>query len=114
MALRFTVATGASTGKPSWWLLDDDGRRIAWAGTFYKSIADAHAAALAFKAGAQGWRYEIYMDDKDQPRWRAKDGKKLVAAGHAPFRTRSEAVTAAHSVSKDTTYASGPNPPTGG
>ncbi|MCW2972844.1 MAG: hypothetical protein JWN72_1117 [Thermoleophilia bacterium] len=107
--MKFVVAEGATSGKPAWWLLDDAGRRLGWSGRTFRSTAEAHAACTAFKAAAVGSRFEVYLDGREQWRWRVRDerGATLALASTA-FANRSDSVTDAHATRTGAGSAIGP------
>ena len=107
--VRFVVAEGASSGKPAWWLVGDDGRRIAWSGRPFDDHAKALAACVAFKSKSNTFTYEVYLDTREQPRWRVRDrlGRTLALASDS-FATKSLAVHDAHAVKDGARYAEGP------
>ena len=49
--MKFLIETNLAS-KPTWWLLDDDNRVIAWAGQTYPSLAYADQAAHDFRVNA--------------------------------------------------------------
>ena len=70
--MRFQVETGEHD-PPSWWLIDDDGHPMAWAGVHFSSLAAADQAAHQFRTEAEsavievdpvaelGWRWSAWL-----------------------------------------------------
>ena len=107
--MKFVVAEGATSGKPAWWLLDDAGRRIAWSGRTFRTLDEARAACTAFKAGAVGFRFEVYLDGREQWRWRVRDARgKTTALASNAFVNRSDSITDAHGTRTGAGSAAGP------
>jgi hypothetical protein len=97
--MRFLVAEGAASGKPAWWLLDDAGRKVAWSGSTFPDRSAALAACVAFRGIAATQRYEVYLDGREQPRWRVRDERgRIIAIAATSFANRSLAVADAHRV----------------
>ncbi|MBC7462303.1 MAG: hypothetical protein H7287_13155 [Thermoleophilia bacterium] len=107
--MKVVVAEGATSGKPAWWLLDDAGRRLAWSGRTFAASEEALAACRAFKAGAVGFRFEVYLDGRDESRWRVRDERGVtIALASNAFANRSLSVTDAHAARTGAGSAAGP------
>jgi hypothetical protein len=110
MSWWFRVGAGAQSGKQSWWLFDDAGGKVAWAGAFFDTPEQAAEACRKFQsAAASDLTFEIFEGQDERPRWRAKAKRKLVAMSGGPFDTKSAAVHAAHQVRERAKYAGGPS-----
>jgi len=106
--LKFQVETGEHD-PPSWWLIDDDGHPMAWAGVHFSSLAAADQAAHQFRAEAEsavievdpvaelGWRWSA---------WLGTDNRVAVSCG--TFPEKESAVQAARLVLDSATRAIGP------
>lgn len=86
--MRFSVGR-TKDGQYSWWL-HSSSDMVAWAGETSPTESNARRAAEAFKAGAPMARYDVYLDDGRQWRWRAWRSSDKVASSGESFASRSK------------------------
>ena len=98
-----------SGGKPRWRLVATNGQTVASSGESFSSQSSAVAAADNFKSRASSLNYEIYADQSDQHRWRAKASNgQTVGSGGEAFSSKSDAQRAADNVRDNAGTADGP------
>lgn len=95
--MRFSIETDAG-GRPTWKLYAANNRLVAWAGESFASPSNAHRAAAAFKADAKSARYEVYLDNGGNYRWRAWRSSDKVASSGEAFSSWPAAQSAADNV----------------
>ena len=106
--MYFSAGETKSSGKYSWWLYGDNHEMVAWAGETFPSHYNAKRAAESFKAGASAARFEVYLDNGGEYRWRASRSSDLVAASGESFDSRYNAERAAENVRINAGRATGP------
>lgn len=89
------------SGNYRWRLVGANGEAVAASGESFASRSNANGAAQAFKAGAESWRYEVYLDASGQYRWRARASNgKTIATSTTTFSKSSNAERATEYVRK--------------
>lgn len=98
-----------SGGHARWRLSGGNHRTVAVSGEAFDSPANAKRAAEGFKAGCDGWTYDVYADKGGSYRWRAKSGNgAIVASSGEAFFSQSNARRAADNVRVNGGAATGP------
>lgn len=105
--MYFSVGNNTA-GNPSWWLYGDNHKTVAWAGETFYDLANARRACLAFKSGASMARFETYLDQGGEWRWRAWRSSDKVASSGESFDSKWNADRAAENVKVNAGSASGP------
>lgn len=95
--MRFLVEKNAD-GELSWWLVDSDGARIAWAGVSFANMIDANKAAEGFRLAARDLDYRLDESGPASWQWQAWAGSTCVAESVNRFPTETEAMAAAQHV----------------
>ncbi|CAA0137282.1 Uncharacterised protein [Mycolicibacterium vanbaalenii] len=106
--MYFSAGETKSSGKYSWWLYGENHEKVAWAGETFPSHYNAKRAAESFKAGASTARFEVYLDDGAEYRWRASRSSDKVAASGESFDSKYNAERAAENVRINAGRATGP------
>lgn len=80
--MRFVIEKNLAS-KAAWWLLDDDGRVVAWAGRTYLSLAHADQAAHDFRVNADDPDYRIESKTSGRWQWTAwrPEGIRVAVSG---------------------------------
>lgn len=106
--MKFVIETNLAS-KPAWWLLDEDNRVVAWAGTTFASLAYADQAAHDFRVNAEDPDYRVHARAGGRWRWTAwrSEGIRIAVSGHS-FPTEDRARAAARRVQRQACTAIGP------
>lgn len=100
---------GLSTkNNPSWWLYGDNREQVGWAGRIFDSVNDAKAAAEYFRANVTAAVFDVYLDERNEWRWRAFVGGDRVASSGEAFASGSNARRAAENVQVNAGSATAP------
>lgn len=94
--------------EPAWWLVDDKGRTIAWAGRTFETLAYADQAAHDFRVDVAEPIYRFHVRASGTWRWTAWHGEGRIAISGDWFPSEQAAREAAEQLRDQLAVAVGP------
>jgi hypothetical protein len=106
--MRFLIEADLAS-RPSWWLVDDGDRALAWAGTTYVNMAYADQAAHDFRVNSADPDYRVHVKAGSRWWWTAWGAEGVrVAVSSETYPTQQAARDAARTVQQEASTALGP------
>lgn len=106
--MKFVIEVNQAS-RATWWLVDDEDRVLAWAGTTFFNLAYADEAAHEFRINADEPEFRIIADAGGRWSWAAlcSAGTSVAVSGRS-FSSQDKAYDAARHVQLQACTAIGP------